>query len=102
MSGWPELAAACSSACQNIGSSATLTFTGQKFTVIYKTGPLFGKMDVYVDGAKVGTIDQYTSTALFQQKWIYGGTLATGTHKLKLVYVSPTSARVSVDAVSVP
>ena len=85
-----------------VGSSVTFSFTGQKFTVVYKSGPLYGRMDVYVDGKLAGTIDQKSSTEQYQQKWSYGGTLAAGTHKLKLVYVSPSSARVSVDAVSIP
>jgi hypothetical protein len=87
---------------QTLNSSVTFSFTGQKFSVIYKTGPLFGKMNVYVDGTLVGTINQYTATATFQKKWSYGGTLTAGTHKLKLVYASPSGARVSVDAVSIP
>ena len=87
---------------QTVNSYVTLSFTGQRFSVIYKTGPLFGKMSVYVDGTLVGTIDQYTSTAAFQRRWSYGGTLTNGTHTLKLVYSSPSGARVSVDAVSIP
>ena len=87
---------------KTVGSSVTFTFNGQKFTVIYKSGSAFGKMDVYVDGKLVGTIDQKTSTTLYQQKWSYGGTLTTGTHKLKLVFVGPSGARVSVDGVSIP
>jgi hypothetical protein len=86
-----------------VGSNVTFTFSGQKFSLIYKTGPLFGKVDIYVDGTRVYTLNQYTSAALYQQKWSYGGTLAAGTHTLKFVYVSgPTDGRVSVDAVSVP
>lgn len=87
---------------QTLNSYVTLNFTGQTFSVIYKTGPLFGKMNVYVDGRQVGTIDQYTSTATFQRRWSYGGTLTAGAHTLKLVYASPSGARVSVDAVSIP
>lgn len=85
-----------------VGSSVTFTFTGTKFSVIYKTGPVFGKMDVYVDGKLVGTINQNTGSPLFKQKWSYGGTLAMGTHKLKLVFASPSGGKVSVDAVSIP
>jgi hypothetical protein len=85
-----------------VGSSATFTFTGTKFSIIYKTGPVYGKMDVYVDGTLVGTINQYTGSALFQQKWSYSGTLATGTHKVKMVFASPAGGKNSVDAVSVP
>jgi hypothetical protein len=85
-----------------VGSSVTFTFSGTKFSIIYKTGPAFGKMDVYIDGKLVGTINQYTGSALFQQKWSYSGTLATGTHKLKMVFASPAGGKTSVDAVSVP
>jgi hypothetical protein len=87
---------------QKLNSAVTLTFTGQTFTVIYKTGSAFGKMNVYVDGALVGTIDQYSASPMVQQKWSYNGTLTAGTHKLKLVYASPSNARVSLDAVSIP
>jgi hypothetical protein len=85
-----------------VGSSVTFTFSGTKFSIIYKTGPVFGKMDVYVDGKIVGTINQYTGSALFQQKWSYRGTLAVGTHKVKMVFSSPSGGKVSVDAVSTP
>jgi hypothetical protein len=84
-----------------VNSSVTFTFTGTKFSIIYKTGPVFGKMDVYVDGTLVSTINQYTGSALFQQKWSYSGTLATGTHKVKMVFTSPSGGKNSVDAVSV-
>jgi hypothetical protein len=87
---------------QKVNSSVTLNFTGQSFSIIYKTGPLFGKIDVYVDGNLVHTLDQKTSTVLFQQKWSYPGTLTPGAHQLKLVYSSPSNARVSLDAVSIP
>jgi hypothetical protein len=42
-----------------------------------------------------------TSSAIFQKKWAYGGTLTTGLHKLKLLFVGPSSARASLDAVSI-
>jgi hypothetical protein len=88
---------------QIVNSSVTLSFSGQSFSIIYKTGPLFGKMGVYVDGKLVHTLDQYTSTQTFQKKWTYGTTLAAGAHSLKLVFLSgPTDGRVSVDAVSIP
>ncbi|MGE5463237.1 MAG: putative glycoside hydrolase [Syntrophothermus sp.] len=85
-----------------VGSYATFSFSGQKFSIIYKAGSAFGKMNIYVDGTLVGTLNQYNSTTLFQQKWSYGGTLATGTHKLKLVFASPSGSKVSIDAVSIP
>jgi alpha-L-fucosidase len=87
---------------QKVGSSVTLNFTGQTFSIIYKTGPLFGNMDVFVDGTRVHTLNQNTASPLFQQKWSYGGTLSPGTHTLKLVFASPSNGRVSLDAVSIP
>lgn len=107
-SGWSQVIESHSYAgefmlTKTVGSYATFTFTGQKFSLIYKTGPLFGKMDIYVDGARVYTLNQNTSSQMFQQKWSYGGTLAAGTHTLKLVFASgPTDGRVSIDAVSIP
>jgi hypothetical protein len=87
---------------KNNGSSVTLNFTGQSFTVIYKSDPLFGKMDVYVDGNKVGTLNEYAANATYQAKWKYGGTLPIGTHKLQLVFVGSANSRGNLDAVSVP
>jgi hypothetical protein len=87
---------------QKTGASVTLNFTGQAFSLIYKTGPLFGNMDVYVDGALVHTLNQNTPSPLFQQKWSYPGTLSAGSHTLKLVFANPSTGRVSVDAVSIP
>lgn len=107
-SGWKDVADALAyngdyRRTQNIGSSATLTFTGQTFSIIYNTGPRFGHMAVYVDGVLVHTLNQETVTANFQQKWSYGGTLAPGSHTLKLIFASgPPSGRVSLDAVSIP
>lgn len=87
-----------------VGSSITLPFNGQTFTVIYKSGPLFGNMDVYVDGQIVGTIAQRTDEQQFQNEWRFEGTLAEGTHELRLVFVGPDEAetRVSLDAVTIP
>jgi hypothetical protein len=85
-------------------SSATLTFTGQSFSVLYRGGTAFRKMDVYVDDALVGTIDERMSESSFQQRWDYANQLAPGTHILKLVFVTPnTSNRTkgSIDAVIV-
>jgi hypothetical protein len=84
------------------GSSVTFTFTGQSFTIIYKAGSLYGKMDVYVDGILITTLNEYSSSTVNQKRWNYGGTLTVGTHRLKLVFVGPTSRRISLDGISVP
>lgn len=88
---------------QTIGSSVTFSFTGQRFTLLYKTGPQFGKMTVYLDGVLLLTLDQNTTYHLYQRKWVYGGLLSQGVHQIKLVYSKgPVNGRVSIDAISVP
>ena len=49
------------------GASATLTFTGNKVTVVYSKDRNRAIANVQIDGKSVGTIDQYGSRA-FQQK----------------------------------
>ena len=86
------------------GSHVTFPFTGQSFSVIYKGGPAFQKMDVYVDNILVGAIDQRASGSGFQLRWDYPGLLTPGSHTLKLVFVAVTTsdgASGSLDAVMV-
>lgn len=87
---------------QTIDSYVTMNFIGQKFSIIYRTGPAFGNMAIYVDGNLLYTLNQNTSTALYQQRWSYGGTLSAGAHTLKLVFVGTSGSKVSLDAVSIP
>ncbi len=44
------------------GGTATLTFTGDAITWVAPLGPDSGEAEVYVDGAKVATVDLYSST----------------------------------------
>lgn len=86
------------------GSFATFTFTGQSFGILYKGGPTFRQMDVYVDDVLVDTIAETTTTSSFQQRWDYSGQLTQGTHTLKLVFVTPNKSDKtsgSIDAVIV-
>ena len=86
------------------GASVTLNFSGQSFSVLYRGGKAFGKMDVFVDGELVGTINQQEKTG-FKLRWDYSGKLTPGKHELKLVFVADeTSAKQtygSIDAVIV-
>jgi len=68
------------------GASVTLPFTGTSFSVLYKSGKVFGKMKVYVDGVLVGTINQ-KGASIHQVRWDYPNQLAPGNHTLKLVFV---------------
>jgi hypothetical protein len=87
---------------QTVNSYVTVNFSGQRFSIIYNTGPAFGGMAVYVDGNLLYTLNQNTSTVMYQQRWSYGGTLTVGAHTLKLVFVGPSASKVSLDAVSIP
>lgn len=84
-----------------VDSSVTLPFTGNAFTVVYKSGPTFGKLEVYVDGSYIDAIDQRSDKGQAQQKWSYSG-LADGGHELKLVFIGPDGAKGSLDAVTIP
>jgi hypothetical protein len=83
-------------------ASVTFPFTGQSFSVIYKGGPAYRNMDVYVDGALVGTINQKHDASVYKARWDYTGQLPLGQHTLKLVFVTTgTTYNGSVDAVIV-
>ena len=84
-----------------VGAQVTLSFTGQGFSVLYRSGKSYRTVDVYVDDVLVGTLNQQSGSGAYQQRWDYAGPLAPGNHTLKLVYASGggDDARVSVDAV---
>lgn len=83
------------------GSFVTFPFTGQSFSILYKGGVTYGKIDVYVDAALVNTLNQKLSTTTYQKRWDYPGQLPAGKHTLKLVFqaVSATVNKGSLDAV---
>jgi len=83
-----------------LGATAALNFTGESFSLLYKSGPGYGTLDVFVDGARVGSIDQKESPPVYQRRWDYPGRLSPGPHALKLVLVTP-GATGSLDAVIV-
>jgi hypothetical protein len=84
------------------GSQVIFQFTGSSFSVLYKGGPAFRKFDVFVDGVKVGTIDQQRTAISYSLRWDYRGTLTNTTHSLNLVFIATKSTQKgSVDAVIV-
>lgn len=84
------------------GSSVTFPFTGASFSLIYKGGPSYRKMNVYVDGTLVATIDEHFDVSTYQARWDYPGQFPLGKHTLKLVFVTTSSTtNGSVDAVIV-
>ena len=84
------------------GSWVTFPFSGQSFSIIYKGGPSYRKMDVYIDGLLAATIDERHDTSTYKARWDYPGQLSPGPHALKLVFVTTGSTtNGSVDAVIV-
>jgi glycosyl hydrolase family 71 len=85
------------------GATVTFPFTGQSFSLVYKGGITFSKIDIYVDGTLIGTLDQKLAAATYQVRWDYPGQFAPGNHTLKLVFkvTSATVNRGSLDAVIV-
>ena len=84
------------------GASVTFQFTGQSFSLIYKGGPSYRKMDVYIDGVLAATIDERLDVSTYKARWDYPGQLSPGAHTLKLVFVTASaSTNGSMDAVLV-
>jgi hypothetical protein len=84
------------------GAWVSLPFTGGSFSLIYKGGPGYRKMDVYVDDVLVARIDEKHAAGTYKARWDYPGLLPLGQHTLKLVFVTTSSAtNGSLDAVIV-
>ena len=84
------------------GASVSFPFTGHSFSIIYKGGPSYRKMDVYIDDVMVATIDERHDVSTFKARWDCPGQLPPGPHTLKLVFVTTSSStNGSVDAVIV-
>ncbi|HJR78814.1 MAG TPA: right-handed parallel beta-helix repeat-containing protein [Anaerolineales bacterium] len=84
------------------GTSVTFQFTGQSFSILYKGGPSYRKMDVYIDDVLVATVDERHDASKYKARWDYPGQLSPGGHILKLVFVTTSSStNGSVDAVIV-
>ena len=84
------------------GASVTFQFTGTSFSILYKGGPSYRKMDVYIDGVLAATIDERHDASMYKARWDYPGQLSAGGHTLKLVFVTTSSStNGSVDAVIV-
>lgn len=81
-----------------LGNSIGFMFSGTDFQVGYATSTKYGKMDVYVDGAKVGTITQTSGLAKWKKTW-QSGAFTNGTHSVLLVHAM--GAKVNLDFVKV-
>jgi limonene-1,2-epoxide hydrolase len=66
------------------GSTATLTFTGNAITWIGLKDPWSGTADVFMDGARIATVDTYSATEQDHTPIFAATGLAAGTHTLQI------------------
>ncbi|HEY6796684.1 MAG TPA: beta-galactosidase [Kineosporiaceae bacterium] len=87
--------------------SVTVSFTGTAVRWISSYDANHGIADVYLDGAKVATVDGYGSAKATQQVFYAADGLAAGSHTLQIVVTGNKNAAskdayVVVDAIDVP
>jgi hypothetical protein len=88
------------------GASVTVNFTGTCLSWIGIKGPLYGKASVSVDGGTAQLVDLYSPSSVFRTSVWNTGTLASGTHTVKIIWTgtknpSATNTYIGVDAFDV-
>jgi beta-galactosidase GanA len=89
------------------GDSVSVPFNGTSIRWIASKAGNHGLADVYLDGAKVATVDGYASGTMNQQVQYSANNLEPGAHTLKIVVTgqknpAASGTFVSVDAIDVP
>lgn len=79
------------------GSLARFWFTGTKFRLTFMIGPNYGRLDVYVDGVKVGQISQTNSVEVWQRNWV-SPVFAAGNHVVEFRVVG---SRANIDQIRI-
>jgi aqualysin 1 len=86
------------------GARALFSFNGTNAVLVATSGPARGIADIYIDGAKVGTIDFYSSTMRKKHiAWALGTRLSPDGHVFEVRVTgernsASSSARIDVDA----
>jgi len=78
------------------GATASLTFTGRSIAWVARTGPDRGQADIYVNGAKVATVDLY-SVSPGAQRVVWVGSWTTATSRKVTIRVAGTTGRPRID-----
>ena len=85
----------------SLGATARLAFSGRAVGIVAAMGPDAGRVAVYLDGVRVGTVDLY-SASVRHRRIVRVVATGTGSHVLRLVTISPSAAsdgrRVVIDA----
>jgi hypothetical protein len=81
-------------------------FTGTYLSWVGIKGPLYGKAKVTVDGGTAQVVDLYSPTSVFKSSVWNTGTLASGTHTVRIEWTgtknaSATNTYVGIDAFDV-
>ncbi|MDO8987199.1 MAG: hypothetical protein Q7V14_03135, partial [Coriobacteriia bacterium] len=66
------------------GSRLTAAFTGKRIELVSDKDPYRGRADVYLDGAKVATIDTYSASTVYQAIVYSSDVLAPGAHTISV------------------
>ncbi len=88
------------------GALFGLKFSGTAARWSGAVGPSLGKAAVYIDGVRVGTVDQSAARVAYKRTVWSSATLRAGTHRLEIVSLGVhgsrgTGSRTNVDAVDV-
>jgi hypothetical protein len=81
----------------NPKDEALVSFSGRQIVLTYTEMSDRGQVDVYVDGVKVGTLDE-SGSGSYQKTWT-SGVFAAGTHTVRLVHASGPIT--DIDAITV-
>lgn len=82
--------------CNAPGSTAIFLFNGSGFTLTYQTKSAFSGLTVYVDGVKVGSINQKSTFIVWQKTATFTG-FGAGNHTLQFV----CGGAANVDAITI-
>lgn len=76
-----------------VRSSLVAEFTGTGVEWYGTTGPGLGKADIHLDGAKVATVDLYSSKTTHRRRLFVKAGLKNGTHRLTITAIRSKNAR---------
>ncbi len=85
------------------GASVTIVFAGEQLDWIAMKGTTPGIADVYLDGAKVATINLANTVAVYQQNVWSTGSLPSGVHTVRIVRSASSASGkyLTIDAVDI-
>ena len=83
---------------QTIGSAASFGYLGGGFVLYYMACPTCGKLDIFVDGKKAQTLNQYAASVLWKKVSITS-LIYSGNHTARFAHLS--GAKVSIDAIQI-